>query len=374
MHIKYKGCEEALVQWKYDNEQSKFIIYDKEEQTVFEFVPELDIDAEFEICNFQMEILHNKRNDHVENDIYPVFVSKKRIGWIFPIQALLSTEHDQSSNQYFLKYAYVALCLLINNIESDEQIEIPEQFNLEDYYDCMDSVLILDTENCRSIDNFNLDDYVVSLFKLGYSFHGIGNISSTIEKPNRRLNLKAQSTELNKIPYIVQLFKKQIPGEQIQQEDEDALITNVPEGFSTFHIYYQLIELLITVIFEKKFKDFVNCLNEDAGKLFDERDKLDKMVSEKRRVIWLFNSFTTVSEENKRMLDEECVKLLAVCRKKYTYKVAEDLYAVRCLLVHNLYILSDEGNFILKELNNCFLDVLIDMVMTFHTPRESEEE
>ncbi len=110
MHIRYKGCEEALVQWKYDNEQSKFIIYDKDGQIVFEFVPELDIDAEFEMSNFRMEILHNKRNDHIENDIYPVFVSEKRIGWIFPIQALLSTEHDQSNNQFFFEvciYSFV---------------------------------------------------------------------------------------------------------------------------------------------------------------------------------------------------------------------------------------------------------------------------
>lgn len=62
-------------------------------------------------------MLYNKREDCTENSIYQVLVKNQRIGWIFPVQALLSRDHDYAKNSFFLKYAYVAICLLLEQIE-----------------------------------------------------------------------------------------------------------------------------------------------------------------------------------------------------------------------------------------------------------------
>ena len=53
--------------------------------------------------------------------------------------------------------------------------------------------------------------------------------------------------------------------------------------------------------------------------------------------------------------------------KKYKENdVGNNLYAVRCLIVHNLYSLDEDGRELLKELNNSFLDVVLDILFTFH--------
>lgn len=39
---------------------------------------------------------------------------------------------------------------------------------------------------------------------------------------------------------------------------------------------------------------------------------------------------------------------------------------MRCLIVHNLYSLDEDGRELLKELNNSFLDVVLDILFTFH--------
>ena len=361
MLIKYKNDNTVLTNWQYDEENKLFKISNGDEEVQYEYISKLNLDNGYDISNFKIEILHNKRKDYAENDIYQVYVLGKRVGWIFPIQALLSSDHDQATNRFFLKYAYVATCLLINQIESDQILELPGAFELEDYYDYMDSVLVLDLENCEKIELFQIENYVVDLFRKGYSFSGIGNISSAIEKPDKRLNLKAQSNELKDIPIIVQLFKNQIPKEQILEGEK----YENSRSFSTFYVYYQVIEILITVIFEHRFKQFVKEIEEDTEKLFDKRDELDGMVSEKRRVILLFENYTSIDTENKRMLNEQCIRLLELFGKKCAKGAAENLYAVRCLLVHKLYILTREGKDILNELNTYFLDVLMDMIMTF---------
>lgn len=60
--------------------------------------------------------------------------------------------------------------------------------------------------------------------------------------------------------------------------------------------------------------------------------------------------------------------------KKQCSTMAENLYSVRCLLVHNMYILNNESHELLKDLDNAFIDVLMDMLLTFNTKREGMEE
>lgn len=91
---------------------------------------------------------------------------------------------------------------------------------------------------------------------------------------DRFIKLTAQSKRLRNIPYIVELFKKQIPGER--------------EEFAMFYTYYQVIEILISVVFEIRFREILNTLNEDADNLFDKREDLNEIASEKNRIKWLF--------------------------------------------------------------------------------------
>lgn len=353
MLIKYSETGEIFTSWSYNKESKEFEIYTNHKEKIAEYSPVLDLDTEYNPENFKLVILYNRREDCSENSIYQVYVKKQRIGWIFPVQALLSCDHNYANNNFFLKYAYVATCLLLDQIKDKDKKIWTGDFVFEDFYDSSDNILIMDNENCRKIKNFDLDNYVVSLYKNGYSFTGQGNLYSEVDLADKTVRLVAQSKELGHIPYIVDLFKRQIPKER--------------EEFAMFYTYYQIIEILISVVFEVKFKKLLSGLNENTDNLFDRRDELNELVSEKNRIRWLFSNYVRIETNTKNSLNAACVELLDSCGKKTSPNVAENLYQVRCLLVHKLYTLTDEKKVILQKLNYLFLDSLMDIVLTFDT-------
>lgn len=46
------------------------------------------------------------------------------------------------------------------------------------------------------------------------------------------------------------------------------------------------------------------------------------------------------------------------------------MYSVRCLLVHSMYIMSDYSHELLEDINKAFLDVIMDILLTFKTTKE----
>lgn len=354
MLLKFTDSEEVCVSFSYKDIENIFEIQNAEGKTICEYRPLLKMKVESGLEDYQYFLLQNDRDDYSENSIFPVYVSQIRIGWIFPIQALLSDQHNYSDNSHFLIYAYVASCLLLNDIKSKDEIAVSsEQIELTDFYDDSLTILVLNKKRVKEIVDFNIRDYTVSLYQKGYSYSGRGNLDSEIERIDKRLNLIAISKELRNVKYIHTLFSKEIPKEQ--------------EPFAKFHTYYQIIEILIAIVFEDKFKKFVEQLNEETSSLFDKREELGNMVLEKQRVKWLFSNYVSISSEKEKILNGQCKKLLGLNGKKTSETMAENLYSVRCLLVHSMYILNDESDELLKELNKSFLDVVIEMLLFFST-------
>lgn len=81
---------------------------------------------------------------------------------------------------------------------------------LSDFYDDTSTILVLDKENTKKINNFQLEDYTVSLYqkdililKRKFVFY--------YRKANKRINLQPISSELRNIKYIHTLFEKEVP-------------------------------------------------------------------------------------------------------------------------------------------------------------------
>lgn len=72
-----------------------------------------------------------------------------------------------------------------------------------------------------------------------------------------------------------------------------------------------------------------------------------------------------ISQREKNILDEQCKKLLQENGKNVGAGMAENLYSVRCLLVHSMYMLSEYSHSILEDVNKAFLEVIMDMLLTF---------
>ena len=357
MLLKFKDSEEVCNSLQYIKEKNVFYLQDDAGKIISEYWPKLKLDSEYNPSQYRYLFLHNEREDYSENSIFQVYVDKQRIGWIFPIQALLSDQHDYAGNIFFLRYAYVACWLLLNNIKSENEQEISSEIFLEDFYDNSLTILVLDNENISRLEGiFSIENYTISLYQYGYSWSGRGNLDSQIEKPDKRIHLKPIAKELQRTKYIYTMFEKEIP--------------KIQEAFARFHTYYQIVEILISIVFEDKFKIFVDQLNKSVESLFDQREELGNMILEKQRVKWLFAEYVSISQREKNILDEQCKKLLQENNKKVGAGMAENLYSVRCLLVHSMYTLNEYSHEILEDINKAFLEVIMEMLLTFETTKK----
>lgn len=354
MYIKFLDEEDEYTKYQYDKQSNIFNIISRQDGDTIECKPPIGLSKEYNPDNFQLYFFNNERTDCTENSIFQVYVGKVRIGWIFPVQALLSSNHNYWDNPYFLKYAYVAYCLLLQKIESRDQQKNEGEISIGDFYKSEKIILILDKDNCNNIEDFLLSDYAPYLYKYGYSVTGKGNIDAEIARPNIRISLHKISSELRQIEYISTMFEQIIPQEQ--------------EAFARFHTYYQIIEIFISMIFEHDFRKFIGALNFDTENLFEKRDELTAMSAEKGRICKLFNDYVQVDIKDRDALDEQCKDLLKNSGRGTFSEFYLNLYAVRCLLVHRLYSLDGRGLEILHQLNIIFLDIIIEMLVSFHIP------
>ena len=359
MRIKFTDSDCVYTRLEY--REDKFILSDNDGNQIACY-PKTTVKDSYDPRLFELIVLHNNRDDYTENSIFHLNVkvekNDRRIGWIFPIQALFSSEHNYANDSFFQSYAFVAYYHLLSriNMKDDDVTKMqPEYYSLLDYYDDDCVICIFDKEIISEISGFSVDDYVVDLFRKGYSFTGAGNlVSKDVEKPEKNLNLKKISEDLLQYPVIVELFKYLIPKTYDME-------------FARFLILYQVIEIMLSAVFNSRFNSFVSQIKTDSTNLFDERDKLSEMVNEKRRIVWLFNSFTNVSSDYSDSLVYYCREYLTNHNKKRSEDEtgAEDLYSVRCFLVHELYLAKPEYDYILREINNVLLDIVIEMLFSF---------
>lgn len=168
-----------------------------------------------------------------ENDIFQVFdkefykePNRVRLGWIFPIQALLSNEHQYADNKHFLKYAYVAFLKLLKNEEkyttfNPQFTTITNNYELTDFYGEDIIILVLSNSSLQKIDNFQIDNYITSLYSYGYYFceptENLKEIDTRSDSENpsgKKLIIQKNSPCLQKEDYLYRLFKDLLKNEE----------------------------------------------------------------------------------------------------------------------------------------------------------------
>ena len=356
MRLKYIDSDIVYSTFSFDAKAECFLISDGNDN-IIEYKPPIDVVPCYEPTHFSCVFLSNDSPACTENSIYQVYVGSTRIGWIFPVQALFSNEHNYSGNVYFLKYAFVAYYHLLEMLDDVDNNLCPSEFSVADYYESTKCLLVRDLDNCAKINNFNFDNYVVSLFQYGYSFTGHGNLDADFEslKDKTRLTLHAISPDLG-TQYINDLFKIHFP-----QLNDDV---------TKFYFYYQIIEMMISTVFRVKFNNLLSEMKEDHETLFELRDDITKIASEKRRVRILFNEFVNGLDMSLLTdLNNACAQFLKQNQKGVSENnFYENLYSTRCFLVHKLYSLNRESDETLKNINSSFLNILIRMLYNFKIP------
>lgn len=344
--MKYEANENNIINYNND----VFEIRDIKTGNEFLYKSFLSLNKSFIPDDFEICFLYNN-NGVSENSIFNLYADGIRIGWIFPIQSLESQEHDYVHNEHYLKYAYIVLYKLLQMVEFGDREY--SDFSILDYYSDDIQILVYDKENVSKIERFDISNYSVDLFSKGYSFCGEGNVFTKLGLVDQNIRVKQLPEPIRDISYINVLFMELMPLQE--------------SSYSKFHLIYQIIEILIGVVFNYKFKSFIQEIEDSPNDLFEKREKLSKITTEKDRVIWLFSNFCGVELQKREILNSLCEKMLQDNGKNYKENdVGNNLYAVRCLIVHNLYSLDENSRELLKELNNSFLDVVLDILFTFH--------
>lgn len=306
-----------------------------------------------------------------ENDIFQVFEKelKRRIGWIFPIQALLSKEHDNAENRHFLKYSYVAFHKLLLNVEQykthSPDINSTSNYELTDFYGDEIIILILSKSEVEKIESFNIENYLISLYSQGYyncqptdsitDFHSRGALSEPPNKVNQKIYIKRISKELQEEVYLSRLFKN--------------LLKTEKHPLVRFYLLYQVIELIIERIFEKDFLDTMKEFNDSPDKdknIFELKEKINFISSEKERISKLINRVETDFDGNcKTNLLLACNDLLSSFNSKHKASLAHSLYAARSFIVHKLRKLPEEDLLKIKKINEEFETILIALLLNY---------
>lgn len=319
-----------------------------EEEIVIDVVYPLKLDDEYDnrIEQFDIYLLKNPKVN--ENSIFQVYDKEYniRIGWIFPIQALVSKEHDYSENEYFLKYAYIAAKKLLLNditIENKDFDYSKEEYTVLDFYKDDDIILVVDNENTITINEYNIDDYIVSLYKYGYCFEGYNKLKY-FEEINTKLNLHRIKKNFRNEQYIVELFK--------------SFLCKETSSLLKFYLLYQVIEMAIEKVFNIEFKSIIKSINNDPKSLFDKKEDLSTITNEKHRVRLLFNKYCNginCSDE----LKDCCNTLLELQGKKLGDSMEASLYSVRNLLVHSYREIETNNKGYIDEINFVFEECIV---------------
>ena len=271
MYLKFCDDDVVYSRVKYDVEEKCFCVINSK-NACLKCENYLNLNIEENLADYYFNIF-NTYTLNRENDIFQVYDKQAnvRLGWIFPIQALLSDKHDYAENSFFLRYAYIAIYLLLENVNEENKRNSSEILRITDFYSEDAIIFVLCKSNCMQISNFCYEDYIVDLFRNGYSclpYTAIGEKDVCVEK---RINIRRISKDIKEKMFIVEVFERLL------------VQTNI-SPLAKFHMLYQIIELLIGDIFSYEFTSFSKKISEDTNNLFDLKDELQKLTGEKYRV------------------------------------------------------------------------------------------
>ncbi|MFP5111607.1 hypothetical protein ACSU64_04385 [Bacillaceae bacterium C204] len=342
------------VEFDESNSQYKLSGGSSDNQTQIKFEYVLPIHRSGNSSAYELYIFHKK--NAAENDIYQIYEKsiEKRIGWVFPIQALNSIEHSYADNQFFLNYAFVAYEKLLKGEfigEADIKEPLLDQsisYSLYNFYEDDIILFVISKAAIEELGGFNFADYIPWLYKCGYYY--LPKIEERYEKYDARFNVKKVSNEIKDEKYIHYLFKE--------------ILTKEQHHIVKFHLLYQVIELLIEKIFHKEFKEMIQGVSSGEMSFFKLKDEIGTIAKEKQRIQKLFDNYINGSFQSKNILGDKCNDLLRVLNREESSASYEALYSVRNILVHeNRKVMSKECVDIICSINDNFEDVIIDILV-----------
>lgn len=301
----------------------------------------------------QFSVFLYRRSESIENEIKVVLNNDNhRIGWIFPIQSLLSNDHAFSDNVHFLNYAKAAIVIL--GIEQYEKLIEGFQNNIDEFYNNNTHVLCICKENEPSYCD---DDYFASFYKYGYFRYTNASILKTVEYPTQdHIRIYKAAETINSIEFIRKIFTDYLP--------------TVESDILYYYYLYQIFELLMEQSLHIKLTKIlgnIDIVNVSATILKEALEDVQETLSEKKRITAIIDAHDSPQfKEYGEIFKISADNFFTANRidLKDNEHIAHRIYRIRNALFHTLHKLPNIEP--LKDVNNslamliaCIIETLV---------------
>lgn len=308
-------------------------------------------------------------NLYKENDIFEVDIIdewKGRVGYAYPVQALLSTEHSLATNEHFLKFAYVSFLKLLKGevFETDvifDIIDYEGEMGLDNIYNSSLIIFCLSKYQIDKRGDFAIDYYLHSLMDYRYLYcrdqRELTIVKDTFPTANTRsrIRLRPVAFVLREEYYIRSLFK-------------DLLIAT-DDPIVKFHLLYQIIELLINRVYENEIRTIAAYPKLNSKQPHELSRELINLTTEDARIKRLFEKYLSKNLNFRQEVLASSNQILALFSKAKE-SVEDAVYQVRNLVVHNFRDVTkmDPRYDRLSGFNEWFEKLVIEIITIYQEP------
>jgi hypothetical protein len=324
----------------------------------------LPYDQSYDDANFETFMF--SRTEYSENDIFQVYEKHldTRIGWIFPLQALQSKQHNYSADIHFLKYAKVAFSHLcngqINGYKKTPTYPSDGYYDLNSFYHENSFVFVLSKQTLSIGSPFDISKYIPFFYSIGFYYQTLRDPATLTQSKYlqysgedlKRITLDCIPATIQNEQYIYSLLRDTLPYENSRL-------------MAFFHLY-QIVELLIDKIFMREQKETAERISAAISKPYaikEIMEELPKNLSEKNRLRRLFDNYLAHPPDHND-LRQACNTLLSKHDRKNGQQFFEYLYRVRNLVFHEYRSIESEEE--LFEVVENFKPLICEMLMQFN--------
>lgn len=367
------AVEVEIFKLTYNEKQHLFIAKDDIGEDICRFSYPLERDKEFNTSYDQFNLYLFHKDSFAANDIFHIKCRGHRLGWLFPIQALLTDQHDYADDKHFFPYSFNAYkCLLWNKANLPYKVcDGDSSPTLDAIYGENTIVLILSKKFLKTFrssfhEDFMLEDYLVSLYRFGYTLMSTSNFKNLHSFKEATSNYEEVS---GKAIDLTSISKELIEDKQYLNSLIQGLIKLENHPIVKFHLLYSVIELLISKIFEYEFSATVEQFKTSSD-FYKSKESLIELANEKRRIKELFGRKSPgLSQVKIKAVQSTCNKFLVfVFGQDSNLEPAPALYSVRSTIFHNFRKVPDGYQPPLTEivtnLENLILELCIKLKLT----------
>jgi hypothetical protein len=282
----------------------------------------------------------------------------KRIGWLFPIIAISSDNHDYKSNKHFHIYAFIAMQFLANKyfnkffeantIIRFDQIELPRNY-----------ILVVNRERAKDAE-FNINKCYLSIARFGI-------FNTDLNKINFEHYDDFDETDSLTIESISFL-------DEIQTHIDNVLSKYLPavsDPIFAFFIIYQLFEILIADLHELEKHALLNRIPElQSRSLRDTLERLKGYLNESTALRKLTES--TPNKNYLEIFNEARDLLITETRTDTDEAWIDSIYALRNSLFHSYLRTGAQSPEIIGKILPTFLDALFETTKTHSNRRAGQ--